>query len=111
MAVLTIPTSTTLPLYRQAVTLEDERFIMDLRYNTRMGAWFLSLFDSEGNALAEGRRLTIDSRLIGQHKYRDGMPPGELMAFDTTGRKAPATFDELGDRVLLLYVEIAELTG
>ncbi len=94
--------------FEQRVDLDGERFTLRLRFNSRAQRWFCNISDADGNPLAMGRALVLDAPLLLQLHHLD-VPPGELMAWDTTERKIEAAKDELGDRVLFLYVEGSEL--
>ena len=108
MAVV-IPTFQTLASYRERVQLDGERFELLFRWNACAQSWFLDIFDDEGTPIVFGRRCVVDARLTGQHKHRTDIPPGELMAFDTTQRKLDPGLSDFGTRVLMLYHTQQEL--
>ena len=108
MAVLQIDTSTQLELYTQQTQLDGELYTLTFRYNRRNESWYLDIADPDGNMLVSGRRCIVESRLTGQFKHKEALPPGELTVFDTTLRQAPPTLSDFGTRALLLYFDQTE---
>jgi hypothetical protein len=89
-----------------AVDLEGSTYVVELRWNVRAGAWFMSLFDRARAPIAVGRKVVLGANLRG--RSADGrLPPGTLLALDTSGSGRDATETDLGTRVLLAYVESA----
>lgn len=104
MATLTLPVRTDVPYYDFDVDLEDRSFTLELRWNDRAGAWFLSVYDSAGAPLVSGRRVVLGSPLLG-HGVSSALPPGDLLAIDTTDAGTDPGRDDFGTRVVLAYVE------
>ena len=108
MALYQIPSTPSLRSFTQRVELDGGSYEIRQRWNARSKFWYLDVYDVNGNPLLVGRKLTLDAPILQQHQTRE-VPPGELVAYDTSVRKAPAGLDELGERVVLLYVEAADL--
>jgi hypothetical protein len=90
--------------YEYSVDLEGSTYVVELRWNARARAWFLSLFDRSRSAIAVGRKVALGADLRGASA--DGrLPPGRLLALDTSGAGRDAGEADLGARVLLGYVE------
>lgn len=104
-----VPTSTTIPAYRQRVTLDGVTFVFRFRFNTRINSWLIDIFREDDTPVVVGRRCLIDWLLLRQHSYKEDAPAGHLTVFDTTARKEPPLIDDFGERVLLLYSDAAEL--
>jgi|SRR5688572_24228474 len=84
------------PAHRQTVPLEGALYEVRLVYRERTGAWYLDLWDADGNELLRGRRLSPNSSpQLGM--ITDG-PPGALFA---VGRPARSEIE-------LWYLDAAE---
>jgi hypothetical protein len=83
MAILTIPTSTTLAVYRFTIELEDVVYGLSFFWNNRDERWYFDLSDEDGNLLRAGLKAVT------------GWPE--------------AGINDLGDSVSLTYVEEADL--
>lgn len=108
MAVLVVPTSQTLPSYRERVQFDGTAFQLRFRWNDRLQAWFFDVEDEDGAVLVYARRVVIDSLLLRQFRYVVGIPAGLITAFDTTLRDLPPLLDDFGTRVLLGYLDESE---
>ncbi len=98
------------PFFSAKVTLDGVAFDVRLRWNERAAAWFFSLYDGEEQVLAPGRRLVLDFPLLARFvRGRSRLPAGQFVAVDTSGSGQEAGLAELGNRVLLLYIPLAEL--
>ena len=105
MGVLTIPARPGVPHQRLFVELEGVTYGLALRWNETAGAWFANLLDRDGTVLLAGKRVALGIPLTLRAAYDRRLPPGGLLAIDTTGKGLEATLDDLGSRVKLLYVE------
>jgi uncharacterized protein DUF6983 len=90
--------------------LDDEFFTATLRWNDRAQRWYMDLADSQGTLLAAGLAVVSDTPLTAHLTHRTGMPRGIFVVVDGTGSGADADFDELGQRVDIVYLEEADLT-
>lgn len=107
---ITIPTRA-LPQYTISVTLEGVPYIFTFKWNVRGAYYTMDLLTSDNTLLVGGIKLVINSiGLIGKFP-REGMPPGELLAIDASGNNAPITFDDLEERVELVYATEAEVAA
>jgi len=112
MTVFVIPTSTTIPAYRQRVTLDGVTFNLRFRFNGRIGSWLVDFFKEDDTPIVYGRRCVIDWPMFRQHHHLEDSPEGQISVFDTTHRKIDPAIDDFGSRVLMLYFDaetIAEL--
>jgi hypothetical protein len=82
--------------WRARVNFDGTDYLLDFAWNSRAGAWFLTLLTSEETVLVAGLMLKSNRPLFERFRYRDGMPPGELIACDPTETIACAGFDGLG---------------
>jgi hypothetical protein len=104
MSTLVLAAASDAPHYDFSSTLEGKLLTLELRWNERSGAWFLALYDDTGAAIFSGRRVVLGADLLGRSSDAR-LPPGTLIAYDTSGANHDAGRDDLGTRVQLLYVE------
>lgn len=108
MAVLKIDTSTALELYTQQTQLDGDLFTLTFRWNRRNLSWYVDIANADGEMIVSGRRCIVESRLTGQFKHLDGIPPGEMTVYDTTLRQAPPDLQDFGTRAIILYFDDSE---
>ena len=104
MALVLIPITND-PESEVSVKLEGVVYTFRLRWNVRSGAWFLDLRDANDEVLFAGRKLVVDWVLSGWRDTDPRLPPGRLLAYDTSGQQTDPTLDDLGTRVVLEYWE------
>lgn len=104
MATVSLPISND-PWSELQVKLDGVGYTIELRWNTRASAWFMELRDTDDNVLVTGRKITVDWPLINLRDNNPLLPPGQLYAYDTSGQSLDPTLDDLGTRVVLLYLE------
>ncbi len=94
--------------YTFEIELDQVTFNFSFEWNDRDLGWYMSIADVDGTPLLDGRRIINDYPLA--DLYRDPrLPAGSLMAMDTSGNGIEAGFRDLGDRVQLIYIPVAEL--
>jgi hypothetical protein len=110
MATLILPARSNLTHYEFGVELEGASYTIELRWNARDGAWYLSLYDSAGEPLVSGHKAVLGANLLGRGE-NPRLPPGLLTLFDTSGTLVDPGQTELGGRVQLIYMESADLAA
>jgi hypothetical protein len=108
MAILTIPTSTTLANYRFSIELDEVVFELVFSFNPRDDHWYFDLYDETGTLLRAGLKAVTGTPLLRLIKSID-RPDGEILAVDPTGDDLEAGLTDLGDAVTLTYVEEVSL--
>lgn len=99
-----IPTSNKESVYTQRTILDGVEYELQFRFNTRESNWYVDLLDTDGNYLAAGRKVVVDS-VLWKGETSDSMFPGFLYAIDSTLRGNEAGLRDLRDRVWLMYVD------
>jgi hypothetical protein len=108
VSVLVLPTRADAPYYDFEIELEQRSFLFTFRWNARDDAWIFDLATGDGEAILSGRKVTLGMPLLA--RFRDArLPAGDLLALDTTGQDVEPGLEELGGRVVLLYVEAGDL--
>lgn len=105
----TIPVIRDTFFWRQRVALDSEAFLIDFRWNGRGRAWYISLYTEDEVPLVLSIKVVSNRPLLERFKYIQGMPAGEIIAFDPTGKIPYAGYDQLGTDVELLYADSEEL--
>lgn len=96
------------------VTLDDVTYTIEVKWNVRMNAWFMHVFDAEGQIpLIQTLRLVVGPPgvvwLI--NAYNTGGPPGGFAVVDTSGRGEDPDFEGFGTRWILKYLTRAEIAA
>lgn len=107
MATLILPAHHDAPFYDFSVDLEGRSYTFEIRWNARAGVagqWFITTRDADGVILCAGRAIVLGADLLG-NSASEALPPGELLAVDTSGADEDPLLGDLGERVLLTYVE------
>ena len=102
--------SQTLQDFEYRVELDEETFTLRFRWNTRAATWFVDISDSDEEPIVMGRPLNLDTTLLRQFRHL-AVPGGDLMSYDSTKAKVRAGVTDLGERVLVLYLEAAQLAA
>jgi len=94
------------PKHSQTVTLGSRRYRIELTWRQRASSWYMSLFDSDGNPLALGRRLSARVAPIANVGFDvDVAPSGNLFIRGADGYIR----DALGDTLVIVNYEDDEL--
>lgn len=107
MGVYFIPVEYDEPHFEIRVELEARTYAMEVRWNSRAGAYFLTLKSGDGEPIVSSRKMVLGV-LLNRLAVGDRAPPGLLTLFDTTRRDEEAGLGELGRRVQLVYVDSTE---
>lgn len=106
MAINKIPTSTdaTQPWYKQNTKLGAREYILEFQWNQRNGRWYLSMYDQDESPIFHGKPLALGCDLLfGLTDER--LPAGQLFVRDTSGQGLEAGLTDLGDRVVLYFMD------
>lgn len=103
MAFVIIPTTTDVNQLIP-VTLDAVGYELQLLWNGRSKAWFLSIYNSAGDLLLGGIKAVVNYPLLRIHPDLE-LPAGELYFWDQSGAGTDPGRDEMGTRVILVYKE------
>ena len=103
-----LPFEPSVPDYRFNTTLDDIVYILDVRWNARVGAWFFDLLDEEENMIRAGIKIVLGT-LLGLRSAHADFPTGKFIAIDLANTGLDAGFDDLGDRVNVYYYTAEEV--
>ncbi len=111
MSQFVIPLTQGAAAFRTRVPLDGVDFLLDLTWNGRAAAWFLSVFSADGEPLVQGLKVVSNRPLLHRFRHIEGMPAGELFAADYSQNVACANFEQLGTSIDFLYLDAAEVGG
>jgi hypothetical protein len=90
-------------------TLDGVTLTFRFRYNERAGAWFFDVLDEDEDPIIYGRKITVSWPLFGWRELDTRLPGGRLLACDTTDGDTDPLLEDFGTRVVLQYVEAADI--
>lgn len=104
MASQILPVHSNSEHYKFRTVLAGEIFAFRFDYNTRGDCWFFSVSDKNGAPILQGRRIALGT------VYFDGLsdprrPKGWIVALDTTNENVEAGRFDLGNRVILVFMD------
>lgn len=105
---LTIPLRSDLTHYDLQVILDGLVYTLEFRWNTRESSWYMDIKTEDETLILASIKVVIDTPL-GKRCADARMPPGVLLAQDSSDAKIEAGVNDLGARVILLYFEASEL--
>lgn len=109
---LPAPQTPPLPFFDVSPILDAVTYTLRFQWNEQDGNWWLSILDEPGQVtLAGSVRLVADWPLYKTQLPR--VPPGYLIASDTSGNGANPNLGDLGQgaRVQIHYVTAAEVAA
>jgi hypothetical protein len=75
------------------------------------GAFYFSVFDVAGNPIAQGIKVVLGTYLGRRVQTNPLFTNGVFTAYDTSGKGVDCGINELGGRILLLYIPNVDLMG
>lgn len=93
--------------YTISITLEGVPYLFTFKWNVRGAYYTLDILTRDAVLLVGGIKVVINRGLI-RKLPRTGMPPGELLVIDSSGDNTPITFEDLSERVEMIYMTDAE---
>ncbi len=110
MAVFRLPLDAEAPHSRRSVQLEGVSYLIDLDWNERNEAWFVSVYldDAGPTPIVQGFRVVIGSPVL-RRVRTPPRPPGDILFIDTSGEDLDPGRDDVGARVQGLYYERADI--
>lgn len=91
--------------------LDGKPYRLPLRWSTRESCWTIGVSLDDGTVLIDGTAVRVGYDLLRKH-VDARLPPGGLVAIDTSGQDADPGRDDLRNgRVQLVYLTAAELAA
>jgi hypothetical protein len=108
MTTTLLPTRTDYPHYAFDIKLDGTPYHFDFDWNHRDSSWTFSVSSIDGTPLVVGRKVVVGFPLLSRFK-NPKLPPGVLLALDTSNAGVDPGETELGTRVQLVYMDKADL--
>lgn len=89
--------------FRLSVELDGRRWGFEFRWNHRAEQWVMAVLDGDGNRVVSGIRVVLFFDLLDRFRAYATLPPGRLIAMDTSGQNLDPGLADLGRRVVLVY--------
>lgn len=108
--VATIPFRISDNNYRLVVPFNNIPTIIDTRWSARDEAWYLDFRQEDETPIILGVKVVLGVNL-GRQSTDPFFQSQMFVPFDTSGADIEAGFDDLGGRVIVQRLTIADLTG
>lgn len=95
--------------FSQRTILDGREFLLTFRWNQREAKWYLSIADANEVPIIQGVKIVLNFPLLTKRIVDERRPPGDIMAVDSSGDERDPGFNDLGERVRLLYIEGADI--
>ncbi len=96
--------------YAEQVNLDGATYTIGFYWNVRASAWFFDIDDPSGNPIVHGLRVTA-GRILLRQSVNPAQPPGQFYIYDTSGGDVDPGINDLGTRVLVVYIPITDSTA
>lgn len=107
MSVFLIPFTPDEPHQAFPMELDGATYKIEMLWSDRDESWSCSLFTGEDAPLVLGRKVVLGLPLF--ERFKDArLPPGKLIAIDTSSDRREAGLSDLGRRVQLVYLDASE---
>lgn len=103
-----LPFTPGIPFYRMSVTLGEEDYVFDVRWNERDNGWYFDLFTVNEVAIIHGVKVVLGTLLGGVNPDENRLPGG-LIAADLEDTGLDPGFDDLGYRVQVYFYTLQEI--
>lgn len=105
---LGIPLTSSFDDYDFSINLDGTIYLLNVRWNSRIEKWTISIGLEDGTELVGERPIIADWPPFARFRSTS-LPKGELMFIDTSGKNQDPGHDDLGSRVILVYLEEEDL--
>lgn len=106
----TIPVTPGVPHLAVTTVLEGVAYGFEFRWSTREACFYANLLTAEGDLIYAGMKVVTGAPLF-ERCADERRFPGRIFAMDTEGKGRSPGLEDLGDRVLLVYLTAAEVAA
>jgi hypothetical protein len=103
-----IPLEPSIANYRIGVTIEDTQYLLDIRWNGREEKWYMDIYTEDETPIQHGIALVLGS-VLGRTSTDPNFPAGAFVVSDLSNAGIDATFEDLGDRIVVYHYTEEEL--
>lgn len=97
--------------YRVGTALDDVQYLLDVRWNGREGVWHMDILTEDEVVLQSSIALVLGVISLAWRNPDPRLPPGMLQVRDLSDNGEDAGFDDMGERVVVYYFPLSELSG
>lgn len=112
MSTTNLPLIPSNPNYRFGTSLDGVQYVIDIRWNARAnlggGAWYMDVLQADQTPIRMGLKVVLGC-VLGGRVTAPEFPQGALFAVDQSGLDVEASLDDLGTRLIVVYVPAADL--
>jgi len=94
--------------YRLQVALDGVAYLFDVHWNARDNGWYFDLREQDETPILLGIKVVLGPPLGRTRRYHPFFQNHVLQVIDTSGAGVDAGFDDLGARVQVLHMTMAE---
>ncbi len=99
-----LPFPPSLNNYRMQVSLRNQPYLFDVRWNDRDGAWYFDLRQDDETLILGGIKVVLGGT-IGHSSTHPFFQARSLTVIDTSGVGVDAGYDDLGGRIQIVVFE------
>ena len=103
MEIFEIPLSNQDPAFEFTTSLDNQRFIFDYKFNTRLQLWTVNMLDRDGNTIVNGIPFYSGRRLL-SYTTAENLLNGSLFILNANEIETDANRFDFGLEVKKLYV-------
>lgn len=106
---IVLPIRNDIPHQTFSTELEGVTYGFEFRWNDRASAWFCTIKTAEEETIVSNRKVVLNRPLF--IRFTDErLPPGPIIALDTSGQDLAPGLEDLGPdgRVLVYYVSTSD---
>ncbi len=105
-----IPFAPGVPFQRIEITIDSIPVIIDARWNSRDEAFYLDIFQQDETVIARGLKVVLGASMGRGYAYASEFFQGTAMfAQDISGKAKECGIDDLGQRVVIWYLNAADV--
>lgn len=105
MAVLQFPTIADLAHYIFELSLDGTVFRFKFKHNSREDTWYFNVLDANNSIIRAGLKVVNEWVLFRLWAARTGRPLGDIVTVNLGDVPSPPTLEQLGEDVVLTYIE------
>lgn len=94
--------------YRVQTTIDGTSYLFDLRWNGRDESWYIDVLEVDETPIVQGEKVALGA-LIGRISTHKLFRRGVLVAVDLSSAGREATYDDLGTRVVVMWMPLSEV--
>jgi hypothetical protein len=108
MGIFKIPLTSSVMSYTFTIDLDGKTYGLSFHFNSRSRQWYFDMVSSDGVPLIDGAPVFVNQAVLSRFS-NPLLPPGDVLFIDTSGANRDPDDTDLGTRVLMMYLDAAEV--